>query len=186
MGLPGRRGRRCGPAASSPRAASSTDDRARRPKWEDAMSQPADPISSPEAYRASLLAALGGDDPAVAQAETAGGDPCSHPRGPRSAAHSARARRMVRAGVHRPHPRWGARGVGPRALDPGRGRARHRRLRPGAVGRRAQTQRGRPGPAARHLRGPPPAPTSTSGRAARWRTASASGATGSADRRATT
>jgi hypothetical protein len=34
------------------------------------MSQPADPISSPEAYRASLLAALGGDDPAVAQGET--------------------------------------------------------------------------------------------------------------------
>src|SRR6188472_3533872 len=34
------------------------------------MSQTADPISSPEAYRASLLAALGEDDPAVAQAET--------------------------------------------------------------------------------------------------------------------
>ena len=34
------------------------------------MSQTADPISSPEAYRASLLAALGDDDPAVAQAET--------------------------------------------------------------------------------------------------------------------
>ena len=34
------------------------------------MSQPPDPISSPEAYRASLLAALGDDDPAVAQAET--------------------------------------------------------------------------------------------------------------------
>ena len=34
------------------------------------MSQQADPISSPEAYRASLLAALGEDDPAVAQAET--------------------------------------------------------------------------------------------------------------------
>ena len=34
------------------------------------MSQPADPISSPEAYRASLLAALGADDPAEAQAET--------------------------------------------------------------------------------------------------------------------
>jgi hypothetical protein len=35
------------------------------------MSQTADPISSPGAYRESLLAALGGDDPAVAQAETA-------------------------------------------------------------------------------------------------------------------
>jgi hypothetical protein len=34
------------------------------------MSQQPDPISSPEAYRASLLAALGADDPAVAQAET--------------------------------------------------------------------------------------------------------------------
>jgi hypothetical protein len=34
------------------------------------MSQQPDPISSPEAYRASLLAALGDDDPAVAQAET--------------------------------------------------------------------------------------------------------------------
>ena len=34
------------------------------------MSQTIDPISSPEAYRASLLAALGDDDPAVAQAET--------------------------------------------------------------------------------------------------------------------
>src|SRR6476646_9897581 len=34
------------------------------------MSQQPDPISSPEAYRASLLAALGEDDPAVAQAET--------------------------------------------------------------------------------------------------------------------
>jgi hypothetical protein len=36
------------------------------------MSQPVDPISSPEAYRASLLAALGEDDPAVAQARTPG------------------------------------------------------------------------------------------------------------------
>ena len=35
-----------------------------------AMSQTIDPVSSPEAYRASLLAALGDDDPAVAQAET--------------------------------------------------------------------------------------------------------------------
>jgi hypothetical protein len=35
------------------------------------MSQTFDPVSSPEAYRASLLAALGDDDPAVAQAETA-------------------------------------------------------------------------------------------------------------------
>ena len=34
------------------------------------MNESADPISSPEAYRASLLAALGADDPAVAQAET--------------------------------------------------------------------------------------------------------------------
>ena len=34
------------------------------------MSQTADPISSPEGYRASLLAALGDDDPAAAQAET--------------------------------------------------------------------------------------------------------------------
>ena len=35
------------------------------------MSQTFDPVASPEAYRASLLAALGDDDPAVAQAETA-------------------------------------------------------------------------------------------------------------------
>jgi hypothetical protein len=35
------------------------------------MTNTADPISSPEAYRASLLDALGDDDPAVAQAETA-------------------------------------------------------------------------------------------------------------------
>jgi DinB superfamily len=35
------------------------------------MNRAVDPISSPEAYRASLLAALGDDDPAVAQAETA-------------------------------------------------------------------------------------------------------------------
>ena len=34
------------------------------------MSQTIDPVSSPEAYRASLLAALGDDDPAEAQAET--------------------------------------------------------------------------------------------------------------------
>jgi hypothetical protein len=34
------------------------------------MSQTFDPVASPEAYRASLLAALGDDDPAVAQAET--------------------------------------------------------------------------------------------------------------------
>ena len=34
------------------------------------MSQIIDPVASPEAYRASLLAALGADDPAVAQAET--------------------------------------------------------------------------------------------------------------------
>jgi DinB family protein len=34
------------------------------------MSQTADPISSPDAYRASLLAALGADDPAIAQGET--------------------------------------------------------------------------------------------------------------------
>src|SRR6478735_6222053 len=34
------------------------------------MSQTIDPVASPEAYRASLLAALGADDPAVAQAET--------------------------------------------------------------------------------------------------------------------
>ena len=35
------------------------------------MSQPIDPVQTPDAYRASLLAALGDDDPAVAQAETA-------------------------------------------------------------------------------------------------------------------
>jgi hypothetical protein len=35
------------------------------------MSQTFDPVASPEAYRRSLLAALGDDDPAVAQAETA-------------------------------------------------------------------------------------------------------------------
>ena len=34
------------------------------------MSQPIDPVQTPDAYRASLLAALGDDDPAVAQAET--------------------------------------------------------------------------------------------------------------------
>ena len=34
------------------------------------MSQTIDPVASPDAYRASLLAALGADDPAVAQAET--------------------------------------------------------------------------------------------------------------------
>jgi hypothetical protein len=34
------------------------------------MSQRIDPIATPDAYRASLLAALGEDDPAVAQAET--------------------------------------------------------------------------------------------------------------------
>jgi hypothetical protein len=32
------------------------------------MTQPIDPVSSPDAYRRSLLAALGDDDPAVAQA----------------------------------------------------------------------------------------------------------------------
>ena len=35
------------------------------------MSQTFDPVSSPDAYRRSLLAALGDDDPAIAQAETA-------------------------------------------------------------------------------------------------------------------
>ena len=35
------------------------------------MSQTIDPVSSPEAYRQSLLATLGDDDPAVAQAQTA-------------------------------------------------------------------------------------------------------------------
>ena len=35
------------------------------------MSQTFDPVSSPEAYRRSLLAALGDDDPAAAQAQTA-------------------------------------------------------------------------------------------------------------------
>ena len=35
------------------------------------MNQTADPVSSPEAYRMSLLDALGDDDPAVAQVETA-------------------------------------------------------------------------------------------------------------------
>jgi hypothetical protein len=35
------------------------------------MTQDADPVSAPEAYRQSLLAALGDDDPAVAQRETA-------------------------------------------------------------------------------------------------------------------
>jgi hypothetical protein len=34
------------------------------------MSQSFDPVSSPDAYRTSLLSALGDDDPAVAQAET--------------------------------------------------------------------------------------------------------------------
>jgi hypothetical protein len=34
------------------------------------MSQTIDPVATPDAYRASLLAALGEDDPAVAQAET--------------------------------------------------------------------------------------------------------------------
>src|SRR6185295_16170084 len=36
------------------------------------MSQTIDPVSSPEAYRASLLGALGDDDPADAQRETSG------------------------------------------------------------------------------------------------------------------
>jgi hypothetical protein len=36
------------------------------------MSQNPDPVSTPEAYRASLFAALGDDDPAVAQRETSG------------------------------------------------------------------------------------------------------------------
>ena len=35
------------------------------------MNQPIDPVQTPDAYRASLLAALGDDDPAAAQAETA-------------------------------------------------------------------------------------------------------------------
>ena len=34
------------------------------------MNQAVDPIANPSAYQQSLLAALGGDDPAVAQATT--------------------------------------------------------------------------------------------------------------------
>ena len=34
------------------------------------MSQPIDPVGTPDAYRASLLAELGDDDPAIVQAET--------------------------------------------------------------------------------------------------------------------
>jgi hypothetical protein len=36
------------------------------------MSQPTDPVSSPDAYRRSILAALGEDDPVVAQTAAAG------------------------------------------------------------------------------------------------------------------
>jgi hypothetical protein len=36
------------------------------------MTQPIDPVSTPDAYRQSLLAALGGDDPAEAQAVAVG------------------------------------------------------------------------------------------------------------------
>ena len=37
------------------------------------MTQDTDPVSAPEAYRQSLLAALGDDDPAVAQLATPAG-----------------------------------------------------------------------------------------------------------------
>ena len=73
----------------------------------------------------------------------------------------------------------------PRALDHGRGRARHRRLRPGALGRPARAQRRRPGAPRRDVRGAPRARTSTCGRAGRSRIATGSAATASAARRAT-
>jgi hypothetical protein len=175
--------RRCGPAASSPRATTRRMT-GRGPKGRH-MSQPADPISSPDAYRASLLAALGRTI-LPSHRPRPRRDPCPDRRRRRPAAHSPRAWRVVRPGVHRSHLRFGDGRVCPRALDPGRGRARYRRVRPGAVGRRAQAQRGRPSPAAGHFRGHPSVPTSTCGRGGRSRTVGASGATGSEDRRVTT
>ena len=103
------------------------------------------PVDAPEAYRQMLLGLLGEDDPALVQAATV-----------------ARLRALVReAGPlvrTRPAPEeWSvveclghladgelvvARAG---ALDPRRGRARHRRLRPGSLGRRAAPRRGRPG-----------------------------------------
>ena len=60
---------------------------------------------------------------------------------PGSAPGASRAGRMVRAGVRGPRRRRRAGRGDARALDPSGGRARDRRLRPGAVGRSTRPQR---------------------------------------------
>ena len=149
------------------------------------MSQPADPISSPEAYRASLLAALGDDDPAIAQAET--------PAAIRALILGAGER--VRS---RPAPdEWSALECIGHIFDSelivsARARWILAEDEPDIVGydqalwvaelRHTRTTRPCCSPRSRPFAGP----TWTCGHGARSRTVSASGATGNVDRRATT
>ena len=86
-------------------------------------------------------------------ARDAGAHPRARRRGGRPPARPAGAGRMVGARMRRPHRRLGADGRSPRALDHRRGRARDRRLRPGALGGSARAQRGRSGGPDRDLRG---------------------------------
>ena len=120
------------------------------------MSQTIDPVAAAEAYRASLLAALGDDDPAVVQAGTADA-----------------LRALVRdAGDSlriRPEPgEWSVLECIGHITDAelvvatrerwilAEDRARDRRLRPGPVGRPARAQRRRSGAPDRAVRGAPP------------------------------
>ena len=105
--------------------------------------------------------------------------------GRRPPARSAGASRVVGPRVPRAPGRLRIRGECPRPLDPGRGRARHRRLRPGPLGRRARTSRRRSRRAHRALRRAPRRQPATVGARRRPRIASGSGGTASVGRRAT-
>ena len=122
-----------------------------RAPWRARIPRPG--LDAPRRIAPSLLAALGDDDPAVAQRET--------PAAIRALV--AEAGELLRV---RPEPgEWSVlECVGhivdselvvrrARALDHRGGRARDRRLRPGALGGPARAQRGRPGAPHRDLRG---------------------------------
>ena len=146
---------------------------------------PVDPVTDPDAYRRAA--------PRGSSATTT--RPSSAPRPPRGSGHScgsgrpparpARARRVVGARVPRPPRRRRARRQRPDPLDPRRGRAGHRRLRPGSLGRPAARPRRRPGIAHRPVRRPAPGQPPAVGDDARRRPRARSGSTASAARRAT-
>ena len=146
---------------------------------------PIDPVASPDAYRRELLAWLGEDDPAAVQAATVARVREIVPSRRRPAPRATGAARVVGDRMHRPSRRFGARRERADALDPRRGRARHRRLRPGPLGRRRSAIATTTRTTSSRCSTRSATRTCGCGRRRRRPTASASGGTANAGRRAT-